>query len=51
MSWAFFANTDGVYSSIDGKVSLATTFAVVSLCLVGPVPPRVKSDIFIKFNP
>ena len=45
------ANTDGVSSSLVGDVYLATASTIMFLCLVGPVPPRGKFVICVKFNP
>ena len=38
-------------SSLGGKAYLATTSVIVFIYLVGPVPPRGKFDICVKFDP
>ena len=51
MPWALVANVDGVPSSLVSNVSIADASEIMFLCLVGPVPPRGKFVICVKFDP
>ena len=51
MPWVFVAYTNGVSSSLGGKLFFATTSAILFLCFSGPVPPRGKFEICVEFDP